>query len=144
MSHEQKKQGVLKELYRLWGMHMDPKNFRMSRRDLMKGMMSVGLTATAAGVIARSAPWGVKRAWAVEGDTPEERAIIAAKALFPNAAKKTISTATGRDVEKLWRRCVIGRAPESGDDRDPAKASRSRRRWRRLPGDPVTEPQSRP
>lgn len=90
MSHSDKKERIRKELYRLWGMHLS-KDYKVSRRDLMKGMGSLGLSAAAATYIMRSAPWSVKRAWAAEGGTPEERAIKAAKELYASAPKKTIS-----------------------------------------------------
>ena len=53
--------------------------------------MSLGLSATAVSMIMRSAPFSVKKAWAAEGGTPEERAVKAAKALYANSPKKTIS-----------------------------------------------------
>ena len=90
MSHAEKKELFKKELYRLWGMHFS-RDHKVSRRDLIKGMMGLGLSATAISMIMRKAPLSVKRAWAVEGGTPEERAVIAAKALYANAPKKTIS-----------------------------------------------------
>ena len=90
MTSSEKRAKFKKELYRLWGMHFS-RDHKVSRRDLMKGMASLGLSATAISLIMRNAPLGVKRAWAAEGGTPEERAIIAAKALYASAPKKTIS-----------------------------------------------------
>ena len=90
MSHAEKKELFKKELYRLWGMHFS-RDHKVSRRDLIKGMMGLGLSATAISMIMRKAPLSVKSAWAAEGGTPEERAIKAAKALYANAPKKTIS-----------------------------------------------------
>jgi len=91
MSYEDKKERIYKELSRLWSMHLDRKNFKVSRRDLMKGMAAMGITAGMAKYFMQGAPLGVRKAWAAEGGTPEERAINAAKALFANAKKKTIS-----------------------------------------------------
>src|SRR3990172_8228054 len=91
MSYEDKKQRVYKELHRLWSMHLDNKNYKVSRRDLMKGMLGIGLSIGMAKYLRRGAPLGGRKAWAAEGATPEERAINAAKALFPNAKKQTIS-----------------------------------------------------
>ena len=91
MSYEDKKRRFYKELHRLWSMHLDKKNYKVSRRDLMKGMIGLGLSAGAAKYLMQGAPLGVRRAWAQEGDTPESRAIAAAKALFANSPKKTIS-----------------------------------------------------
>ncbi|MBT3927511.1 MAG: extracellular solute-binding protein [Rhodospirillaceae bacterium] len=90
MSHADKKLRMVKELHRLWGMHMS-RDFKVSRRDLMKGMASLGLSATAISMIMKKAPLSVKRAWAVEGATPEDRAAKAAKAMYAGAKKKTIS-----------------------------------------------------
>ena len=90
MSHSEKKELFKKELYRLWGMHFS-RDHKVSRRDLMKGMMSLGLSATAISMIMRKAPFSAKQAWAAEGNTPEERAVKAAKALYANSPKKTIS-----------------------------------------------------
>ena len=90
MSQTDKNERFKKELHRLWGMHLS-RDYKVSRRDLMKGMMGLGLSATAISMIMRKAPFGIKKAWAAEGDTPEQRAIIAAKALYANSPKKTIS-----------------------------------------------------
>ena len=90
MSLDDKKQRTLKELYRLWGMHMS-RDYKVSRRDLMKGMAGLGLSATAISMIMKKAPLSVKRAWAAEGATPEDRAVNAAKAMYAGAKKKTIS-----------------------------------------------------
>ena len=90
MSFEQKKLSFLKELHRLWGMHLS-RDHKVSRRDLMKGMAGLGLGAGAIAVMTRQTPLGIKKAWAAEGNTPEERAIKAAKALFATSSKKTIS-----------------------------------------------------
>ena len=91
MSHTDKKERIRKELYRLWSMHLDSKNHKVSRRDLMKGMAGLGLGAAAIQVLMKKAPFSVRQAWAAEGGTPEERAINGAKALFANAPKKTIT-----------------------------------------------------
>jgi multiple sugar transport system substrate-binding protein len=91
MSHEDKKRRIYAELHRLWSMHLDKKNYKVSRRDLMKGMAAIGLSAGAAKYLMQGSPLGVRQAWAEEGGTPEDRAIAAAKALYPNAKKKTIS-----------------------------------------------------
>ena len=40
MSHTDKKERIRKELYRLWSMHLDSKNYKVSRRDLMKGWLA--------------------------------------------------------------------------------------------------------
>ena len=90
MSQADKKLRFIKELHRLWGMNMS-RDYKVTRRDLMKGMAGLGLSATAISMIMRKAPLSVKRAWAAEGNTPEERAVNGAKALFANAKKKTIS-----------------------------------------------------
>jgi len=90
MSHDDKKERIGKELYRLWGMHLS-KTHNVSRRDLIKGMMGLGIGATGIGMIMRNAPLGVKQAWAAEGGTPEDRAVKAAKALYASSSKKTIS-----------------------------------------------------
>ena len=91
MSHtDDKKERFKKELYRLWGMHFSG-DHKVSRRDLMKGMMGLGLSATAISMIMRKAPFSVKQAWAAEGGTPEDRAVKAAKALYANSPKKTIA-----------------------------------------------------
>ena len=91
MSHTEKKERFIKELGRLWSMNADKKNFNVSRRDLIKGMAGLGLSAGAIKVLMSKAPFSVKQAWAAEGDTPEERAINGAKALFADSPKKTIS-----------------------------------------------------
>lgn len=89
MSVENERKRVLNELYRLWGMHMS-KTHTVSRRDLIKGMFGLGLSATAVGMIMKNAPLGVKRAWA-DGHSAEDRAVKAAKALYASSSKKTIS-----------------------------------------------------
>ncbi len=91
MSHTDKKEQFTKELYRLWSMHADRKNYKISRRDLIKGMAGLGLGAGAIKMLMNQAPFSVREAWAAEGATPEERAINGAKALFDSAEKKTIS-----------------------------------------------------
>ena len=91
MSHTDKKEDFKKELYRLWSMHADRKNYNVSRRDLIKGMAGLGLGAGAIKMLMNQAPFSVREAWAAEGATPEERAINGAKALFADAPKKTIS-----------------------------------------------------
>ena len=58
MSHEEKKVRFKKELYRLWGMHLS-RDYKVSRRDLMKGMIGLGLSATAINMIMRKAPFGI-------------------------------------------------------------------------------------
>ena len=93
MSHSDKKEQFTKELYRLWSMHADRKNYKVSRRDLIKGMAGLGLGAGAIKMLMNQAPFSVRQAWAAEGATPEERAINGAKALFDSAEKKTISDA---------------------------------------------------
>ena len=91
MSHTDRKEQFTKELYRLWSMHADRKNYKISRRDLIKGMAGLGLGAGAIKMLMNQAPFSVRKAWAAEGATPEERAINGAKALFDSSEKKTIS-----------------------------------------------------
>ncbi len=89
--HSEKKEIFKKELFRLWSMHADRKNFKVSRRDLIKGMAGLGIGAAGIKILMNQAPLSIRKAWAAEGDTPEERAINGAKALFADAPKKTIS-----------------------------------------------------
>ena len=91
MSHTDKKEDFKKELYRLWSMHADRKNYKVSRRDLIKGMAGLGLGAGAIKMLMNQAPFSVREAWAADGATPEERAINGAKALFADSPKQTIS-----------------------------------------------------
>jgi len=90
-SFDDKNSRIWKEVNRILSMSADRKNFKMSRRDVMKGLMGVGLTAAMARSLMQKSSLGMRQAWAAEGGTPEERAVNAAKALFANAKKKTIS-----------------------------------------------------
>ena len=63
---------------------------RLTRRDLMKEMIALGVTASVAGAVIAS-PLGARKAWASGIEGPEQRAWALAKEAAAKATKKTLT-----------------------------------------------------